>query len=55
VENLTPDWDVLLRDGLEKRRSIIRQQLKLPDLKPENINFLHAADRMLKSVCDFAD
>ena len=55
VENLTPDWDVLLRDGLKKRRSIIRQQLKSPDLKPENINFLHAADRMLKSVCDFAE
>ena len=49
VENLTPDWDVLLRDGLEKRRLIIRKQLETTGMKEENILFLQAADRMLKA------
>lgn len=55
VENITPDWHVLLRDGLEKRRDMIRNKLESSALAPESRSFLLAADEMLEAVCTFAE
>lgn len=54
VENITPDWEILLRDGVGKRLELIRQQLENRDLAPENIEFLLAAHEMLSDVNAFA-
>ncbi|MBR2344302.1 MAG: hypothetical protein IKA71_00765 [Lentisphaeria bacterium] len=54
VENLTPDWEILLRDGVEKRLELIRAQLEKPDPDPESIEFLLSAHEMLSDVITFA-
>ena len=54
VENLTPDWEILLRDGINGRLEVIRKKLETPDLEPESIEFLRASGEMLSAVCDFA-
>ena len=55
VENITPNWEVLLRDGLAKRRLIIQGKLKESSIETNSKSFLLAADKMLELVCDFAN
>ncbi len=54
VENITPDWDILLRDGVGKRMEVIRGKLEKDDLSAESREFLLAAHEMLSEVCRFA-
>ena len=54
IENITPDWEILLRDGLNKRLAICRQQLEDKTLEPEKREFLESAAAMLTLTNDFA-
>ncbi len=55
VENITPDWEILLQCGINQRLEIIRKKLASPDLEPESIEFLQAAREMLQAVTAFAE
>lgn len=54
IENITPDWEILLRDGLNKRLVLCQQMLDDKDIEPEKREFLESAVAMLTAVCDFA-
>ena len=54
IENITPDWDVLLRDGLSGRLELARRRLNDPATPPEQREFLTAAVSVLETVSRFA-
>ena len=54
IENLTPDWELLLRDGLAGRLAVARGRLEDPSTPPEQREFLAAAAAMLETVRRFA-
>ncbi|MDD3885900.1 MAG: pyruvate formate lyase family protein [Victivallaceae bacterium] len=55
VENLTPDWQVLLADGLSGRIAAATRSLKDHSGDPEAEDYLSATIDALQSVAAFAD
>jgi len=54
LENLSPDWELLLRDGLSGRIAAARKKLETVAPESESAEFLRAAILSLENVAEFA-
>ncbi len=55
LENLSPDYEILLEQGIAGRLAVIERELKKAEANKEATEFLTASRSMLESVCLFAE